>query len=89
MQKFFTEDGTYRTTVRDTTSPEWSKIFEIRHSLLPRFFLQHFESGVQNIQLGIDGAREKEIGNGYIGVEANKARMTFWFRNGTQVCPAK
>ena len=85
MQQFFTEEGTYRATVRDSTVADWSKNFEVRYNLLPRFFLQHFESGVENISLGIDGAREKEAGNGYLIVEANKARMTFWFKNRTQV----
>lgn len=72
--------------LRDSNEKDYQKTTEVRFDLLPRFFLKHYESGVASMQLGIDGARESPTGNGSFLVEADRARITYWFMNGTQVC---
>ena len=65
-----------------------TKQFQIHAASLPRFYMTWFQSGLQNMQLQIEGARELLTNGQYMGppkVQCQRARYTFWYANGTQV----
>ncbi|KAK8247536.1 LIM-domain binding protein-domain-containing protein [Phyllosticta capitalensis] len=86
--RFFTENGVFKQTLLDygaqTTNPG-SKNFEICTLALPRYFYTQFQSGLENLQLTMDGLVEKELGNSCHYVESARAKFIYWYKNGTQV----
>lgn len=84
--RFFSEDGIFKQTLLDyAPQAQKPKNFEICNPALPRYYYTQFQSGVQNIQLTMDGITEKEFGNNCHYVESNRAKFIYWFKNGTQV----
>jgi hypothetical protein len=84
ISQHFMDEGVFRMTLKSRTDKS-SKIFEVNASSLPRFFYTQYESDVDQIQLLLDGAIEKTISDTHQFVQAERARMLFWFRDGTQV----
>lgn len=77
--------------VKDISDPSSKpKQFEICYTALPRYYWTQYASGVENIQVTLDGAFEKDLsGNGHI-VECGRAKFIYWFRSGTQlVCTGR
>jgi hypothetical protein len=62
-----------------------SKQFEIGTSLLPRYFYIQFEGDVEQVQLVLEGTNEKLASENYYYVQAERARMLYWFKDGGQV----
>lgn len=77
----------FKLTVRESNdAAAKSKQFAVGYASLARYYTTHFESGVDNIQLILDGANEVELaaGNGHL-VNIQRAKFIYWFRDGTQV----
>jgi hypothetical protein len=70
--------------VLDNTNSS-TKQFTISASSLARYYWTHFDSGVQNIQLQLEGVREIPASNNGHWVMCTRARYIFWFGNNTQV----
>lgn len=81
---FFSPSGVLRQQVWDSGNGEL-KQFEISTPLLPRYYWIHFSSGVQNMQMILENAREKDLPNGGHFVESVKSTFIYWFVNGCQV----
>lgn len=78
-------DGKLVQHILDNTSSS-TKQFAINASSLARYYWTYFDSGVQNIQLQLEGVRESALPNGGGSiVHCNRARYIFWFENNTQV----
>jgi len=84
VDRFFSPSGVLRQQVwnSDTAS---TKQFEISTPALPRYYWTHFTSGVQNMQMTLENAREKDLPNGGHFVESAKSCFIYWFVNGCQV----
>jgi len=82
--RFFSPSGVLRQQVYDSDIGEL-KQFEISTPLLPRYYWTHFSSGVQNMQMVLENAREKDLPNGGHFVESAKLCFIYWFVNGCQV----
>ncbi|KAK7569903.1 LIM-domain binding protein-domain-containing protein [Phyllosticta citricarpa] len=88
VARFFTENGVFKQTLLDygaQTPAPGSKNFEICTLALPRYFYTQFQSGLDNLQLTMDGLIEKELGNACHYVESARAKFIYWYKNGTQV----
>lgn len=84
VNRFFNGEGVFRQTVLDTSKGR-TKFYEIPAISLPRYYWTHTNSGVVNMQLTFESASEKELPNsGAHSVHCDKARITYWFANGTQ-----
>lgn len=98
-QKQNNDINTWRSFVGDSWSPSgvmrqilWHSLskerkqFEIPTAVLARYFYTSIESGVKNIQLTVENAKERELpgASGTI-VECSKATMIYWFTNGSVV----
>lgn len=57
-----------------------SKQFEIPTSVLPRYYLTQYESGVKHVQMIVEAAEEKDT-----LVESGRTTLVCWFTNGCQV----
>lgn len=84
VNQFFSPDGRLVQHILDNGNS--SKQFTINASSLPRYYWTYFDSGVQNIQLQLEGVREVPTPNNGHWVSCNRARYIFWFANNTQVC---
>jgi hypothetical protein len=62
-----------------------SKQFEIATPALARYYLTQFMSGITQIQMVVEGARERESPNGGHYVDAGKCSFIYWFKNECQV----
>jgi len=62
-----------------------TKEFTINAPSLPRYYWTYYNSGIQNVQLKIENAKELPLQNNCHYVACEKAQITFWFANGTQV----
>src|ERR1700712_12159 len=87
IDQHFVDDGAMRITLRDQKEDR-SKQFEVVASLLPRYFWTQFDGNVEQIQLLLEGTSEKTVNNNYHYVQAERARMLYWFSDGGQVCSA-
>lgn len=88
VAKFFSEEGAFKHLVWDKFDKH-SKQFEICYAALPRYFMTQFDSGVESVQITIDGAMES-FGNNCHYVESPKSKFIYWFKNGTQLmCTGK
>jgi len=88
IDEHFEADGSLQLTL---TSPQsqngrvHSRSFEISAPSLPRYFWMQYDGQVEQIQIVLNGHIEKSINNFYHFARAEKARMLYWFKDGTQV----
>ncbi|KAJ5089744.1 Transcriptional activator ptaB [Penicillium argentinense] len=62
-----------------------SKQFEISTPALARYYLTQFTSGIKQIQMVVEAARERDMPNGGHMVESQKASFIYWFTNDCQL----
>jgi hypothetical protein len=86
VSQFWAPDGRLVQHVLDNTNSS-TKQFMINASSLARYYWTWFDSGVQNIQLQLEGVREAPASNSTHWVTCSRARYIFWFANNTQVHP--
>lgn len=83
VDRFYSPAGVLRQGV---WSPQGgSKQFEISTPALARYYLTQFNSGIKQIQMVVEGAREHNMPNGGHMVDAAKAYFIYWFTNDTQL----
>lgn len=63
-----------------------AKQFEISTPALARYYFTQFTSGIRQIQMLVEGARETALPNGGHVVDSRKTSFIYWFTNDTQVC---
>jgi hypothetical protein len=63
-----------------------SKQFEISTPALARYYLTQYTSGIRQIQMVVEGARERDMPNGGHMVESPRTSFIYWFTNDCQVC---
>lgn len=85
VSKFFMPDGRYVQHIWSSKEGGKTKEFTINAHSLGRFYWTHFDSGVQNLQMKVEGAKEIPMANGGALVACERAQITHWFANGTQV----
>lgn len=61
------------------------KQFDVGASTLARYFWTQFESQVEHLHLVLEGVSERAIQADLHSVDAQSARMIYWFKDGTQV----
>jgi hypothetical protein len=83
VEQHFAKNGIFRIVLKFNKDKS-SKTFEVNYVSLPRYFYTHYESDIDQIQLLLDGAIEKAISETHQFVQAERARMLYWFRDGTQ-----
>ena len=86
VEEFFSAKGVLKLAMVPTKSApdEYGKHFEIATPALARYYYLHFSSGIQSIQMFVDGVKEKNLNNGIHVLEANST-FIYWSRNGHQV----
>lgn len=62
------------------------KQFEVSTPALARYYLTQFTSGIRQIQMLVESARETPTPNGGHTVGSPKTSFIYWFTNDTQVC---
>lgn len=92
VSKFFAPDGRLVQHVWYPTGGGRTKEFTVPAASLPRYYWTHYNSGVQNLQMKVESAKESQLPNACWVVGFEKAQFTFWYGNGTQVsdkpCPS-
>ncbi|KAL4879154.1 LIM-domain binding protein-domain-containing protein [Aspergillus karnatakaensis] len=83
VDRFYSPSGVLRQGVYNPQAG--SKQFEIATPALARYYLTQFTSGIRQIQMLIEGAREKDLPNGGHIVECPKASFIYWFTNDAQL----
>jgi hypothetical protein len=83
VDRFYSPVGVLRQGVWDNAIG--SKQFEIATPALARYYLTQFTSGISQIQMVVEGARERESHNGGHYVEAPRCSFIYWFKNECQV----
>lgn len=63
-----------------------AKQFEVSTPALARYYLTQFTSGIRQIQMLVEGAREAPSPSGGHTVESPRTSFIHWFTNDTQVC---
>lgn len=84
INKFFSEDGLFRQVVRENVNDK-GKQFEITCATLPRYFHRHHESGVESMQVTLDGLGDVRSVNQSTYLDCSRAKFIYWFKNSTQV----
>jgi hypothetical protein len=84
ISQHFTDEGVFRVILKYQTDKS-TKTYEVNAAALPRFFFLHYESEVDQIQLLLDGTTEKKVSETHQFAQFDRARMLYWFRDGTQV----
>lgn len=84
MDKFFSSGGVLRQQLWNSKDQS-AKAYEINFAALPRYYWTLFSSGVHNIQMILENAREKELANGGHFVESAKSSFIYWLTNECQV----
>lgn len=91
IDEHFVEDGSLQLTLTTSQSQNGkivnAKAFEISAPSLPRYFWMQYDGQVEQIQIVLSGSIEKTINENYHCARAEKARMLYWFKDGTQVGP--
>ena len=83
VDRFYTSGGSLRQGV---WNPQvGSKQFEISTPALARYYMTQFTSGIRNIQMVVEAARERESPNGGHIVESHKTSFIYWFTNDCQL----
>jgi hypothetical protein len=85
VETFFSPRGVLRHSVWDIDENS-SKQYEVTFPALARYFFTHFESGIINIQMIVEKAKEKELPNNCHYIESQKSSFIYWFDHGSQVC---
>jgi hypothetical protein len=85
VETFFSPRGVLRHSVWDIDENS-SKQYEVTFPALARYFFTHFESGIINMQMIAEKAKEKELPNNCHYIESQKSSFIYWFDNGSQVC---
>lgn len=83
MEKFFSETGAFLHVAYNKATHR-TKMFEVVYAALPRYFLSHFSTDVENLQVTIDGAQERNIG-AETKVECDRAKFIYTYKNQCQV----
>ncbi|KAL4968494.1 LIM domain-binding protein [Aspergillus stella-maris] len=83
VEKFYSPSGVLRQGVFN--SQAGAKQFEIATPALARYYFTQFTSGIRQIQMVTEGAREREAPNGGHIVECPKANFIYWFTNNSQL----
>lgn len=83
VERFYSPGGVLRQGVWNNTAG--SKQFEIATPALARYYLTQFTSGISQIQMCVEAARERESGNGGHIVESGRTSFVYWFKNECQV----
>ena len=90
IEEHFVDDGSLQLTLTTPQSQNGkvvqAKTFEISAPSLPRYFWMQYDGQVEQIQIVLNGSVEKTINENYNFARADKARMLYWFKDGTQVC---
>jgi len=93
IDEHFVDDGSLQLTLTTPQSQNGkvvpAKTFEISAPSLPRYFWMQYDGQVEQIQIVLNGSIEKTINENYHYARAEKARMLYWFKDGTQVGPCK
>lgn len=84
VDKFYSPVGVLRQGVYNPQAG--SKQFEISTPALARYYLTQFTSGIRQIQMLVEGARERDSPNGGRIVESRRTSFIYWFTNESQVC---
>ncbi|KAI9893864.1 MAG: hypothetical protein M1814_005417 [Vezdaea aestivalis] len=84
VHKFFSHTGTLRHQLWHAVSKS-TKDFEVTFPHLPRYWYNHFQSGVVNIQLTLQNAQESEQQDDCHIVAVRKAIFIYGFENGSQL----
>jgi hypothetical protein len=85
VETFFSPRGVLRHSVLDIDGAT-TKQYEVTFPALARYFFTHFESGIINMQMITEKAKEKELPNNCHYIESQKSSFIYWFDNGCQVC---
>lgn len=85
VETFFSIRGVLRHSVWDIDE-NTTKQYEVTFPALARYFFTHFESGITNMQMITEKAKEKELPNNCHYIESQKSSFIYWFDNGSQVC---
>ncbi|KAK7189167.1 hypothetical protein PSPO01_04754 [Paraphaeosphaeria sporulosa] len=83
VEKFFSETGAFLHVAYNKNTHR-TKMFEVVYAALPRYFLSHFSTDVENLQVTIDGAIERNIGT-ETKVECDRAKFIYTYKNQCQV----
>jgi hypothetical protein len=83
VEKFFSETGAFL-HIACKKDNDRTKMFEIVYAALPRYFLSHFNTDVENLQVTIDGAVERNSGTD-TKVECDRAKFIYTYKNQFQV----
>ncbi|KAF9057310.1 LIM-domain binding protein-domain-containing protein [Panaeolus papilionaceus] len=82
VKEYFTPKAIMKLTLWKDNQRNEAKPFEIGVPILPRFFLVTTQSGVKSMTLSLDGARERQFGQGHYVVECVGAIWTYKYTNG-------
>ena len=77
VSEFFVPNGTFR----QISTSKGHEYAEIPTSTLARLFLMHYQSGIQNINLSVPGARSTEPNQGVQYIESHQASITYAYTN--------
>jgi hypothetical protein len=83
VERFYSPGGVLRQGVWNPQTG--SKQFEITTPALARYYLTQFSSGIRQIQMVVEGARERDLPNGGHIVESPRTSFIYWFTNDCQV----
>jgi hypothetical protein len=81
--KFFTETGSFIHVVFSALT-ERTKMFEIVHAAMPRYFHTQFNTDVESLQITLDGATEKNAPT-ECKVTCDRAKFIYTYKNQCQV----
>ncbi|KAJ5105792.1 Transcriptional activator ptaB [Penicillium alfredii] len=83
VDRFYSPGGVLRQGV---WNPQvGSKQFEIATPALARYYLTQYTSGIRQIQMVVEGARERDSANGGRIVESQRTSFIYWFTNDCQL----
>ncbi|KAK9766993.1 hypothetical protein K7432_003508 [Basidiobolus ranarum] len=82
--EFYAESGLMKYSVRNSQFKD-VRVFELNTSLLPRFYLINFESGVTEMNLTLENPQEYVLPNESHVVECTRANFIYHFDNDVQV----
>ncbi|KIW01195.1 uncharacterized protein PV09_07244 [Verruconis gallopava] len=84
VQQHFTDDAIFRLVLPDQLSGD-GKTFQVHAAGLARYFYTQFQTDIDQVQLVLDGSLEKTLSETHTLVIADRSRMLYWFRDGTQL----
>ncbi|KAK9764714.1 hypothetical protein K7432_007583 [Basidiobolus ranarum] len=84
IQNFYVETGSMKYTIRNIQFKD-TRSFELSASLLPRYYVVNFESGVTGINLLMKNPREFVLPTGSHVVECSRTSFIYHFNSGIQI----